>query len=277
MITAQEHLLRSRDGSTEIFVRVWRAANATGTVLLVHGHGEHSGRYDYVAGRFNAQGWTVVAPDLRGHGRTSGVRGHVIAWDAYSDDLQVCLEKCGEPGKPVAVVGHSMGGLIAIHYALKHQANLRGLVLSSPLLQLAFPVPPLKAFVGNWFSKLIPSLALSTGLDSKAVCRDLAIVKAYETDPLVHDKASTRWFTEMQLAMAQAHSRAGEFKLPVLVFHGGGDQLTNPNGSRIFFKGLTTEKRAFKEWPGLFHEIFNEPEKEQVLDEVVAWLRPLLA
>lgn len=273
---AETHSFASVDGCS-LFVRAWRAPAAKATVVVAHGHGEHTGRYEHVAARLNREGWDVIAIDHRGHGKSGGVRGHVLRWREYVDDLDLAVGKLADPKLPMALVGHSMGGLIAVHYALTHPKKLRALLLSSPLLKLAFPVPPLKAFVGKMLSNVIPSLALPTGLDSKAVSRDAAVVSAYENDPLVHDKASTRWFTELLEALSAAEKRAGELKMPVLVFHAGSDKLTDPEGSRIFFKNLTTVERHFKEWPGLYHEIFNEPEQEQVLDELVAWLKPYLA
>jgi alpha-beta hydrolase superfamily lysophospholipase len=263
-------------GNCDLYVRVWRAPEAKATVLVSHGHGEHGGRYEHVAARLNREGWDVIVPDHRGHGQSGGVRGHVLRWAEYAEDLDMAARKLAAPGLPWALIGHSMGGLIAVDYALTHQTKLKALVLSSPLLKLAFPVPPLKAIVGRALSNLIPALNLPTGLDSKAVSRDASVVAAYEADKLVHDRASTRWFTEMVSALAQAEKRAGELQIPVLVFHAGGDQLTDPEGSRVFFKNLTAKERHFKEWPGLYHEIFNEPEKEQVFDEMIAWLRPYL-
>jgi lysophospholipase len=169
-----------------------------------------------------------------------------------------------------------MGGLIAIHYAFKHQDQLKFLALSSPLLALAFPVPPVKAIAGRLLSSILPKFTLPTALDATAVSRDAAVVKAYQNDPLVHDLASTRWFTEMLAAIEGATNRAGELRLPVLVFHGGADKLTDPQGSRVFFQALTTKERHFKEWQGLYHEIFNETEQVQVLNELVAWIKPYL-
>lgn len=267
--------LTASDGC-EIFVRAWRAATPAATVVIAHGHGEHGGRYEHVAERLTREGWDVIVPDHRGHGLSGGPRGHVLRWDHYSDDLQLAIEKAANAKLPMALIGHSMGGLIAINYALRKPERLKALLLSSPLLKLAFPVPPLKKFLGNMLSNLIPALALPTGLDSKHVSRDPAVVAAYEKDPLVHDKASTRWFTEMVAMLEASGARAGELKMPLLLFHAGGDKLTDPEGSRVFFKHVTMTERQFKEWPGLYHEIFNEPEKGQVLDELVTWLKVFL-
>ena len=267
--------LQAADGC-DIFVRAWRAERPQATVVIAHGHGEHGGRYEHVAERLAREGWDVVVPDHRGHGRSGGVRGHVMRWDHYSDDLQLAIDRLANPTLPTALIGHSMGGLIAINYALRRGGKLKALVLSSPLLKVAFPVPPLKAAVGRLLSNLIPALSLPTGLDSKSVSRDAAVVAAYESDPLVHDRASTRWFTEMTAMLSAAAARAGELKMPLLLFHAGGDKLTDIEGSRLFFKNATMTERQFKEWPALYHEIFNEPEKGQVLDELTAWLRKFL-
>ncbi len=274
--TPQTSLMPGSDG-TRIFVRYWPVEKPSGQVLLSHGHGEHGGRYEHVARRLNAQGWDVIAPDHRGHGRSEGIRGHTPAWSAYVEDLHAAGQKFGRPELPRVLLGHSMGGLIAISYALRYGESLRALLLSGPLLQLGMPVPPLKAIVGRVFSRVVPWLSLSTGLDAKGVSRDPEVVAAYLADRLVHDKASTRWFTEMLDAMENAHGEASRLQMPVLLFHGEADPIVAIEGARRFFSRLETADRHFKAWPGLFHEIFNEPEKDQVLDELIAWTRPYLA
>lgn len=257
-------------------VHVWRVPQPTAEILISHGHGEHAGRYAHVATHLNAQGWNVIAPDHRGHGKSEGVRGHTPTWSQYVADLHQVATTLASPLIPRALIGHSMGGLIAVSYALEHGDTLRALVLSGPLLGLAFKVPTVKAIAGRVLSALLPSFTLPTGLDSKAISRDATVVAAYESDPLVHDKASARWFTEMLKALEEAHARGSSLRMPVLLFHGGADRLTDIEGSRRFFARLTAAARHFKEWPGLYHEILNEPEKERVLDEMTAWLRPHL-
>lgn len=273
LAVAQSEVIKAADG-TLIYVRFWPASKAKGQILLAHGHGEHSGRYEYVAQRLNAQGWDVIAPDHRGHGKSEGVRGHTPRWSDYVDDLHRAAQRFGRPELPRAILGHSMGGLIAVSYALTHGDSLRALVLTGPLLKLALPVPLVKALVGRIFSNLVPALSLPTGLDSKAVSRDADVVAAYEQDQLVHDKASSRWFTEMLAAMEAAHAGAASLPMPVLVFHGEADRLTHIEGSRTFCTGLTHPDSRFQGWTECYHEIMNEPEKEQVLDEIIAWLAP---
>jgi alpha-beta hydrolase superfamily lysophospholipase len=272
----QETHVLSGSGGVRIHVRHWRLLKPRGQVLIVHGHGEHSGRYEAVAQRLCAEGWSVVAPDHRGHGQSDGGRGHCEAWAAYVGDLERVVASFIDPTLPLGVLGHSMGGLIAIPFALANQDKLRFLALSGPLLEVAVPVPPIKAFIGRLLSPLVPKLSLPTGLDAAHISRTAEVVEAYRNDPLVHGMASTRWYTEMIDAMAAAHRQAPDLRIPVLVFHGESDQLTGIEGSRRFYSKLTTDERLLKTWPGLYHEILNEPEGPQVLNEIIDWARPFM-
>lgn len=270
--TIDERSWTSGDG-TRLRGRVARPSAPWGVVSLVHGHGEHAGRYDHVIAALVDTGLAVYAADLRGHGRSAGPRGHVMAWSDYVDDVATTHAAAvadGLAALPRFQLGHSMGGLVAIHVALAKIAPLAGLILSAPLLALAMPVPAPKAIVGRLMSRVWPSLSLPTGLDANLISHDRSVVEAYQADPLVHGRASSRWFTEMLQAMASAHARAAELTMPVLLMHGSDDRLTSPEGSRRLAARLPDV--SFHELPGQYHEIFNEVDRDRPLGLMKEWL-----
>lgn len=246
-----------------------------GLVLLVHGQGEHMGRYSHVAAHLNHAGFAVHTFDLRGHGLSGGTRGHTMSWADYLDDVDRNLRLAREavPGVPWFLLGHSMGGLVAIRWAQERpQALPSALIVSNPLLQLAFEVPKLKATVGRWMSDIWPSLALPTGLDANGLCHDQAVVQAYKSDPLVHDKASSRWFTSMTDAMAKSHTHARDLMLPVLTLIGASDPIVAAAGAERFHQAVGSADKRKEVWPHMFHEIFNEPDKDLPLNATVSFM-----
>ncbi|MEA2640453.1 MAG: hypothetical protein QOF51_1847 [Chloroflexota bacterium] len=261
----------------ELVVRIWPAPTATATVCICHGMGEHGGRYEWLASRLNAEGWTVIAPDHRGHGRSAGRRGYVERWRQYVDDFHTVIQAVADPALPRAVLGQSMGGLIAIGYALAYGDTLCALVLTSPLLQLARPLSPLRAATAIVLSRLLPWFSTPSGLDPNALSRDPAVGTAYVADPLVHDRVTPRWFTEAQAEMRRVGEHASELQPPVLLFVGDADRITGPAEDRAFFDRLSVDHRTIREWPGAYHELLNETNREAVLAELLAWLRPRLS
>lgn len=263
--------LTSRDG-TRLHGLTSAPDAPWGVVSLIHGHGEHSGRYGHVLDALNAAGLAVYAVDLRGHGRSAGRRGHIMAWREYVEDAAVTHAAATADGLgdlPRFQLGHSMGGLVAAQTALARVAPLAGLILSGPLLGLSMPVPPLKALAGRPMSRLVPSFSLPTGLDAALISHDPNEVAAYRADPLVHDRASSRWFTEMLAAVDDTHARAAELTMPVLIMHGGADGLTDPNGSRRLAARLPDGQLHILD--GFYHEIFNEVERQRPLDLMTDW------
>ncbi len=264
--------LSSRDG-TRLHAVSARPEHAWGVVSLIHGHGEHCGRYGHVIDALTAAGLAVYAVDLRGHGRSAGRRGHIMVWRDYVDDAattHAAAEADGLSELPRFQLGHSMGGLVAAQTALAHVTPLAGLILSGPLLGLSLPVPPLKAMAGRLMSRLVPTFSLPTGLDAALISHDPNEVAAYRADPLVHDRASSRWFTEMLAAVDDTHERAAELTMPVLIMHGGDDGLTDPNGSRRLAAKLPAGELEI--FDGFYHEIFNEVERQRPIGRMTDWL-----
>ena len=260
-------------GGLELFYRRWRPDGTPRAILLiVHGHGEHSGRYTNVVDWFVPRGYGVYAFDLRGHGRSPGKRGALESFGEFREDVRAFLDlvRQVEPA-PVVLVGHSLGGLIALNYALRGSDGLAGVVASGPVL-----CPPGISPVLLWLTKVLdkvwPGLVLDSGLDTTALSRDPAAVQAYVNDPLVHSKGSARLAGEMMREVAWTQAHAAEMDIPCLILHGGQDRLCSPRGSRSFIDKVTFADKEYVEYEGYFHELYNDLGKEKVLSDLQAWL-----
>jgi len=260
------------------FVRIWRPDGETqAAICLLHGLGEHSGRYLYVAERLTAAGYAVVAPDLRGHGRSGGQRGHIPSYAAILADIDQLLGQSTDlfPGLPLFLYGHSMGGNLAINYPLRRSSHLdpalRGVIATSPWLRLSFEPSAAKVALARALSTVWPSLSQANGLAVKALSHDPAVTAAYLADPLVHDRISARAAVAIMSAGAWAIEHAQQFPLPLLLMHGGDDHITSAPASAEFAR-RAGPRCTFRLWPGLYHETHNEPEREKVLDFTIGWL-----
>ncbi len=262
-------------GTSRLWRRSWAPeGEARAGLILVHGLGEHSGRYDEVARHCTARGIAVFALDHYGHGKSEGQPGHVERFSVYLDGVRALLARVREeqPDVPLFLLGHSMGGLIAAAFLLEAQAAFRACVLSGPAFRSdAEPPAPVMwvARLVSWLAPTVPTI----GLDPAGVSRDPEVVRAYVQDPLVHHgKLSARLIVEMKAAMQQTLARAPDIALPLLILHGGDDVLTSPAGSREFCERVGASDKTLSIYPGLYHEIFNEPEKDAVLADMTGWL-----
>lgn len=269
----EEHFT-TPDG-TRLFQRGWRPdQDVVAVLVVVHGFIEHSGRYADLAAVLNEHGLAVYALDLRGHGRSEGPRAMVYAFDEYLGDVEALLERVRqqEPGKPVFVFGHSMGGLIALRVALKRQAKLRGLIVSGPAVRLGarvFPWLRRLAIVAGW---LLPRLRL-VRMGGRMLSRDPAVVADFRRDPLVfHGRFPLRTGAEIIRAGRDTETRMNELQLPLLILHGTGDVVTDPNGSRELYAQACSSDKTLKLYEELYHDVIHEPERKQVLDDLVAWI-----
>ncbi len=267
----------SRDGCS-LYYRWHPVAAPRGTVVIVHGFGEHSGRYAGVIADLNARGYAVLAFDYRGHGLAAGPRAYVGRFSQYLDDLDAAIARAraclsGAERRPLFVLGHSLGGLITAAYALDRGEGLSGFVVTSPALGMALAVPAWKDALGRVMSRLIPRLSIPSGLDPALVSRDPEVVRAYAADPLVLTKATARWYTEFLDTQARVMASAPRITLPALVLAAGADRLADPEVSRRFEETLGSKDKRFVIYEGLYHEIMNEPEKAKVLDAIGAWLQ----
>jgi alpha-beta hydrolase superfamily lysophospholipase len=268
-----EHFFNARDG-LRLYYRRWRPAGARGAIGLIHGFAEHCGRYDWLAESLADTGWAVAAMDYRGHGQSGGRRAHVDRFDEYLHDCHAFIDEMAADGlaeQPI-LLGHSQGGLIAARLAESAPERLSRLVLSSPFIGLAMRVPAPKAWVGRVVARWLPTLSLATGLDPAWLTHDQRIVDAYSADPLVSHRATARWFTEVTRAQQLTRQEAERLELPLLVLQAGDDRLASPDATREFFQAAGSQDKQLEVYDGLYHELFNETERERVLADLLAWL-----
>jgi alpha-beta hydrolase superfamily lysophospholipase len=257
-----------------IYAQAWEPEKtAKAVVCLVHGLGEHSGRYEYVAQTLNQGEYAVLASDLRGHGKTEGKRGHSPSFDAFMDDMAILLDEAAQryPGVPCFLWGHSLGGVLVANYVLRRKPQLAGVVITSAGLRTSISNQKAKIQFAKIAGKIVPEMSMPTGLDAKQISRDPEVVERYVNDPLVHGVASLVMAKYTIEAIPWAYEHASEWALPVLIMHGDADAIAFVSGSEEFAK-LIEQDCTLKIWPGLWHETHNEPEKEQVLAYALGWL-----
>ena len=261
------------DGSSLNVTRWLPPGEPRGIVLLAHGYAEHAGRYGHVAARLVAAGYAVYAVDHWGHGKSSGTMGFVPAFSAYVDGMAALIDRVRDawPGKPRLLLGHSMGGLIATLLLVGHQRDFAAAALSGPAIMPTEQPSRLTIWISRFLSRYFPRAGVLK-LDPTGVSRDPAVVAAYLADPFVYNgKLSARLASEMFDAMARAREDAGVISLPLLIQHGADDRLTAPAGSQYLFDHVSSADKTLKIYPGLFHEIYNEPERDAVLDDLIGW------
>ena len=258
--------IRAKDGTRLALFKAKDPESPKGDVILVHGFADHMGRYPHVADALVAAGWRVRGIDLRGHGLSDGKRGFVRAWSDYSDDLAAAIaHSATEP----FVMSHSMGGLALLDYLRDNR--VRGAVISSPLLRAIVQAPKWKTASAHVLSRILPSVSLGNELHPEAVSRDPGTQKAYATDPLVFHSATPRWYTEMLDAQKRVIAHTAKFTTPALFMVGTGEKIVDPAPIEQMSRewGGPSELRK---WEGYFHELFNEPERAEVLAHVASWL-----
>jgi alpha-beta hydrolase superfamily lysophospholipase len=244
-------------------------------VLLVHGYGEHIGRYEHVIAALTGAGYAVEGLDHYGHGRSIGRRASLRDFDHYVDDCSLLLDRIltRDPALPVVTYGHSMGGLIAARLALRRQDDLTGLILSGPAFRIAVTVSPLVRHVGLIVAKIAPDLPIIPTGEPGILSRDPEVERRFAADPLnYHGRARARLAAALDRLSGETLARAEEFTLPLLVMHGGGDAFTDPSGSEEFVQRASSSDKTFIRWPDLHHEIHNEPEQAEVIATLVSWL-----
>ena len=273
-------ILTSVDG-VKIFYRQYAAESERARMVIAHGLGEHSGRYGNIVERMLPKGISVWAPDHRGHGQSGGKRGHVLKFSQYLSDFRLSVELAGADrpeGMQCFLLGHSMGGLIALNFAQQFAGLIDGVIASSPALGVAIEIPGIKKILGSFMSYIWPGMTMGNELDAGKISHDPKVVSAYKTDPLVHDRVSARFFTEFLAAMDTVRAQASSLKVPILLQVAGDDHLVNARSSVQFFEKLDIEDKTLQVYDGRYHEIYNEGEdlRRQVLKDLEDWLEKRL-
>jgi alpha-beta hydrolase superfamily lysophospholipase len=266
-------------GGVRIVYEVWTPETPVrGVVVLCHGYAEHARRYDHVAERFGQAGLITYALDLRGHGRSGGKRVYLRNISEYTADFHtlVGLATGAHPGLPIIVLGHSMGGGVVFTYGVEHPDDYTAMVLSGPAVYAQDAVSSFMIGVAKIVGSILPGLPVEN-LPADAVSRDPAVVAAYESDPLVHHGKLPAGIGKALIKVGETMpQRASALTAPLLVVHGEQDKLIPVDGSRRLMECVASTDAHLKVYPELYHEVFNEPERALVLDDVTSWIETKL-
>jgi acylglycerol lipase len=262
----------------KIYWQEWKPDNVIpcGVVLLVHGLGEHSGRYTHVAEAFTRSGYVLIGFDQRGHGRSDGVRGdETIA--ASSQDIKHFLEEIGKryPHLPVILYGHSLGGLLVLKYTLEFQPKIKGVISTAPPLSAEKGVSSTTILMAKVMSRLAPKMQINNGLDRTGLSRIPEVVEKYNSDPLVHGKISARFGLQLMQAGKWVRDHS-EFPLPLLLIAGSADRVVDPEAIQQFGSTLKGDI-TLQMLDGFYHEVHNEPEQKQVIQSMIYWIDRIVA
>lgn len=264
---------KTTDG-LNIFAINWKPEKKVkAAVGLVHGLGEHIERYHHVAASLNEKGIAVIAFDQRGHGKSEGPRGHTPSYDQICKDIDILVEQLKEiyPDVPYFLYGHSMGGSQTLYYGLKRKPQLNGLIVTAPGLRPANAPSAATMLLGKGMASLVPTFKMPNGLILEGLSRDPLVVEKYRTDPLVHGVISARLGIDLISSGQWIIEHAGELQLPLLLMQGTKDMLVNPEATAQF-AARAGKNVTYIEYPGYYHELHNEPEKQEVLKVIGDWI-----
>lgn len=279
MTQSQDALLTPDGLRLRFYRRLPEGEDPRAAAIVLHGLAEHAGRYGELTGALAARGSAVYAVDHRGHGQSEGPRVFVRSLDVYCDDLGLVLDRvrAEQPGRPVFLFGHSMGGAVAASFCIARQPNLRGLILSAPPFRVGRDVHPWLRPLAGLFGRFLPRLRIIR-LGASMLSRDEAVVEHFKRDPLVfHGRLPCRTAAEILKAGPRILAGAAELRMPLLVLHGTGDRLTEAGASRELFGRASSPDKTLKLYDGLWHDLAHEPEKEQVLGDVAEWVAARMA
>jgi alpha-beta hydrolase superfamily lysophospholipase len=258
--------IQSADGTS---LRIGRSGEGERHALIVPGLAEHLGRYDHVVEALNGAGFAATVLELRGHGESGGKRGHVDRWTQYLDDVKAAAATIDGP---ITLIGHSMGGLVALDALISGLDNgVEALVLSDPNVAVAVDAPAIKVMGAKLLSRILPGLSLDNELDAALISRDTEVVDAYKADPLVYSTITPRWFTEMLKSQERVIAHATQYSVPLLMLLGEGDAICDWRASEALARNWSGEAKTIR-YPEMYHEIFNELEKDRVISDMLAWL-----
>ncbi|MGA9047579.1 MAG: lysophospholipase [Dehalococcoidia bacterium] len=263
-------------GNTKLYWRCWLPDGQPKAVIIaVHGLGEHISRYNNLVNDVVPKGYAVYGLDHYGHGKSEGIRVFIPRFQVYLDDLKTFYDtvKKDNPGLKIFLLGHSMGGLIATAYAVEHQQELAGLIVSAPAVLPGESITSSTITLAKVLSAIAPKLGVQA-LDSSTLSRDKAVVEAYDNDPLVYrGKITARLGSELFTAMSGLEQRMPTITLPILIMQGSEDRLVNHEGSKLLYAKAGSQDKTLKIYDGFYHEIFNEPDRARVFADLDAWLQ----
>ncbi|MGE5420131.1 MAG: lysophospholipase [Chloroflexota bacterium] len=265
--------LRLRNGQLLNGIIQSPGENPHGVILLVHGIGEHVRRYNHWADLFRKENYAFAALDLPGHGRSEGGRGRIKKYSNVYELIDLLLKTGSRtfPGVPLYLYGHSMGGGIVLDYTLRYQPKVKAVIATSPWLRLAFEPSKFKILLAEAAKSILPGIVQPSGLNTVYLSHDRSVVDVYNNDPLVHDKISVAFFAGATSSAKFALAHASELKVPLLLVHGSDDMICSPEGSRQF--ASKTRLAELKIWEGGYHELHNEPFREEVFRFILNWIR----
>jgi len=269
----QEGTFNGSEGLS-LFFQSWQPDSpARGVLVIVHGLGEHSGRYKNVVNHLVPLRFAVYALDHRGHGRSPGQRAYANSMAEFRGDVHALVQLAANahPGLPLFIMGHSLGGLITLDYILHHPEGLRGAIVSAPAVG-GVGVSPVLLMLSRVLSRVWPTFSLDSGLDVNAISRDPQEVQAYQDDPLVHGKGTPRLATVVMDSAEWCQANAHTLQLPLLMIHGTADSITSPADSRRFFDNVASADKTYIAYEGGYHESHNDIHYQQVVEDIAAWL-----
>ena len=275
----------SRDGWIEtsngprLFTRAWGEDPNAPAVAIVHGLGDHSGRWERVGRTLASHGFAAYALDLPGHGKSEGKRGHVRSWDDYRLALTRWMEvlRQGNDGRRWALLGHSLGGLIALDWAHRNPRLVDALVLSAPPFELSLHPAAIKVHAARIIGLLWPGFTQSNEIPPSLLSHDPEVIRAHRADPLIHFRISARLFLELQRMRRYLAGIAASNTIPTLIVQGGADPVSSCAGCAAWAKNAKEGLVTYREYPGLFHEVLNEPQGGAILEEIIVWLKQAMS
>jgi acylglycerol lipase len=264
-----------KNNGKKIAAKEWKpTGKPKAIVVIVHGIGEHSGRYQHVAEFFTKNGIGVFSFDILGHGRSEGKRGHACSYANICEDVQHSIDDAKKefPETPIFLYGHSLGGELVLYHTIINKAKVNGIIGTGVCFRQTFPVPKIKFVIANIASKLMPALTMSTNIEVSNISRDPKVVHAYTTDPLVHPMISSQTGMDLLSYGEWLLANANKLHVPMLLMQGADDHLVDPKAVAEFARKAPKSLITYKEWKGLYHEIHNEPEQNTVLKYIVDWI-----
>jgi alpha-beta hydrolase superfamily lysophospholipase len=274
MKTIEDHFMGT--DSCKLYYKIWEPEGASlkGVVVIVHGAGEHVGRYHRLVDGLVPAGYVLAGFDLRGHGRSEGQRGHIDSWEDYRSDLKLFIELVGKPFPhlPIFVYGHSLGALIVQDFLITHQEGLAGAVFSGTPIVPTKIAPAHQVLLVKILSGLLPRASLNMHVEGSDLSRDGKVAAAYDQDPLVHWKRTFRWGREGLRTIERVKEGTPKITLPVLYLHGGEDRSVSPEGSQYCYDHVKSEDKQLEIYPGSYHEPHNDLDYHLVVDDIINWL-----